>query len=257
MAISLYGLQSEKRDRMDWILLRLLWLLEQLWCWKRFLQFHVTLRLPCLGLVPGHIRHTHRHRLHPLLELLRDYVRIDHNHHHPRYPGTHVSRYQVPRYLLLSNLFRPRYRRATKKSTVLDHWGKKVHFLVNLFGQWILNMSKSTSCDQVLLKLCSSPAHRGWMFFLILVQSRLRSCKKNCTFSTCNQGLRICAQVPTLALLKFYSRFWKALLKLLSSSFTHVEFRALYSSSTKVLLRALKSCTQVLKSPKKVVFKFY
>ena len=42
-------------------------------------------------------------------------------------PGT-----QVPRYLLLSNLFRPRYRRATKKSTVLDHWGKKVHFLVNL-----------------------------------------------------------------------------------------------------------------------------
>ena len=166
-------------------------------------------------------------------------------------PGT-----QVPRYLLLSNLFRPRYRRATKKSTVLDHWGKKVHFLVNLFGQWILNMSKSTSCDQVLLKLCSSPAHRGWMFFLILVQSRLRSCKKNCTFSTCNQGLRICAQVPTLALLKFYSRLWKALLKL-SSSFTHVEFRALYSSSTKVLLRALKSCTQVLKSPKKVVFKFY
>ena len=46
------------------------------------------------------------------------------------------TRYQVPgtRYLLVSNLFcpTPRYRRATKKSTVLDHWGKKVHFLVNL-----------------------------------------------------------------------------------------------------------------------------
>ena len=40
------------------------------------LQFHVTLRLPRLGLLPRHIRHTHRHRLHPVLELLRDYVCI-------------------------------------------------------------------------------------------------------------------------------------------------------------------------------------
>ena len=86
-------------------------------------------------------------------------------------PGT-----QVPRYLLLSNLFRPRYRRATKKSTVLDHWGKKVHFLVNLIF-WSMNSKhvkehklwpSSTevvfkSCSQglnVLLNSCSKPPEK-------------------------------------------------------------------------------------------------
>ena len=74
------------------------------------------------------------------------------------------TRYQVPgtRYLLVSNLFcpTPRYRRATKKSTVLDHWGKKVHFLVNMID---LKSSSSSSqvpqksCIQVLLKFFSGP----------------------------------------------------------------------------------------------------
>ena len=75
-------------------------------------------------------------------------------------PGTQVPRYQVPRYLLLSNLFRPRYRRATKKSTVLDHWGKKVHFLVNLIDLKSCTQAlkyQKKSCIQVLLKFYSGP----------------------------------------------------------------------------------------------------
>ena len=56
------------------------------------LQFHVTLRLPRLGVVPRHIRHTHCHRLHPLLELFRDYVCIHDYCIQQFYP----SQYQVP-----------------------------------------------------------------------------------------------------------------------------------------------------------------
>ena len=53
------------------------------------LQFHVSICLPRIGLFPRHIRHTHRHHLHPLLELLRDYVRINHHHHHHPYHHHH------------------------------------------------------------------------------------------------------------------------------------------------------------------------
>ena len=157
MAISLYGLQSTEWTGYP---LRLLWLLEHLWCWNLFLTVscHVT-SAPSWSRSSPYPPHssspspsstgtTQRLCMHSWL-LYSTILSVS----VPRcqVPGTQIS---------VSNLFCPRYRRATKKSTVLDHWGKKVHFLVNMID---LKSSSSSSqvpqksCIQVLLKFFSGP----------------------------------------------------------------------------------------------------